>query len=414
MEFTGQLLAGTNTECGFHGLFATLGIEFEIGAVVIHPGKMAVWIAFVLIAVIAVVFLSRRTERHVFVLGQQMADAAANEAIRVAKGSAGPSPMPKGKYDADSGEYGLISVTPLPLDAEFQELTKNFGSWNLERRREAQDAISMDEEYTLIQFAKRSAVLALSENSTSRCEDGVTALSMIDETRIDPRDADWAMGLLNCAIARTRANRESLLIKVATLARAGMVELLRDANSSSKLSDWSFAEVLHEDGSVGLIETSRARYEPTFDMCKLALRIAESLERGRYIAEPAIAQEVPSVWFEKNNRAAAEELLKQACAGISVHGRLRKRVTEDPGTQSFFLWVVEMRTEREASTLRDYVGNGERLSGRFTAGICSDCVFAILVAGSCFEGVAPFESAESLALLAEEMRGLLVHVRSKQ
>ncbi len=100
----------------------------------------------------------RSSNRGVVVLGQQLADAAANEEKRLAAGPVGPSPMPNQTYSAELGESSLIVVSQLPLDTELQSLTANFRSWNTEQRRKAQEAISMDEQYTLLHFAKRCAV----------------------------------------------------------------------------------------------------------------------------------------------------------------------------------------------------------------------------------------------------------------
>jgi hypothetical protein len=95
-----------------------------------------------------------------------------------------PSSMPKGEYVQEGGDYDLAAVNERPLDKELQGLVRAFEGWTPAKRAEARSGVSMDEQYTLIHFAKRCSVLALKEKSTARSEDGLLALAMIDETRI--------------------------------------------------------------------------------------------------------------------------------------------------------------------------------------------------------------------------------------
>jgi hypothetical protein len=75
------------------------------------------------------------------------------------------------------------------------------------------------------------------------------------------------------------------------------------------LSEWGCTQIQTENGGVGLVQSGFASYEPTLDMNGLALRLAANLQRGRYIAEPELSAEVPSVWFAKAHRENAEQLL---------------------------------------------------------------------------------------------------------
>lgn len=309
-----------------------------------------IWVAIAAIvttAAIVVVFVTRRNRSETIVLGRQVADARAHEAARLASRSVGPSPMPKGDYDKEGGDYDSAAVTELPLDRELQGLVRAFSAWTPEKRAEVRGHISMDEQYTLVHFGKRCAVLALNEKSMARVEDGLLALAMIDETRIDRRDGAWAVGLLAHAIEATGT-------------------------------------------------------DPA-----LAVRLAARLQRGRYIAEPEIATEVPSVWFDKAHRASAEQLLKKARGSVSVNGTLRRAYTDTPFAQQFVQWVVEMPSAEEARTLVEYVGVNTRLGSRFVIGVADGRLFSLLVAGSSMEGVASFETPESLASIATDTRALL-------
>jgi hypothetical protein len=314
--------------------------------------------------------------------------------------------MPNRKYDRESGDYDFASVAERPLDRKLQALVRAFKAWSPVQRAESQRGISMDEQFTLIHFAKRSSVLALQEKSIARCEDGLLALAMIDETRIDPRDASWAVGWLAHAIETLNADRERLADQAAALARPEMAKILLRALERRRLSEWGYTQIATQNG-VGLVRSGFARFEPTIDMIGLALRLAASLQRGRYVATPEIATEPPSVWFEKAHRSRAELLLEKSRGSISVNGTLRRGYTEKPFAQQLVQWIVEMASAEEANALVQSVGVNARLGSRFVIGVASGRLFSLLVAGSAMDGVESYESSESLASIANETRALL-------
>jgi hypothetical protein len=362
-----------------------------------------------LIALVGTAVVWFQKQRPV-VIGQQMADAEAREAARLAAGPVGPSPLPTEQYDKERGDYSLINVTPLALDTQLSKVVRSFSGWDPGQRDEARRAISMDQQYTLIHFAQRCAVLAIREKAPRRCEDGLIALAMIEETRIDPRDVMVTVPLLSYAMTTTKAERKLLVDRAKLLATPQIAEAIASAMSPGKLSDTMYTEIQTENGfglvAVGLV---RARYEPTFDMGALAIRIASQLQRGRYVAEPELMAELPAIWFAKEHRQAAEALLKHARAGIIVRGTPRRdqKVERNPMPPHLMHWVVEMRSDREATQLSKYVGAGTPQDDDFVVGVAHGRLFALLVAASGFKGGKPFESKSSLALLAEETRELL-------
>jgi hypothetical protein len=228
---------------------------------------------------------------------------------------------------------------------------------------------------------------------------------MIDEARIDPRDAAWAAGLLSHAIGATGADRAALVDRLQRLASAGMAAMLERVRQPEPLAEWGYAEIPTPDGP-GLISAGFARYEPTLDLTGLALRVAAHLSRGRYTAAPEIAVEVPGIWFGKGQRQA-EALLKHARAAIAVRGTLRKGVVEEPSWQLLLAWIVEMPTADEAAALLGCVRSERRRDERFTVGLSSGRLFALFAAGSSAVGAQAFESPQTLRALAEQTRGLI-------
>jgi len=179
--------------------------------------------------------------------------------------------------------------------------------------------------------------------------------------------------LLAHAIEAAGADGERLTNEAATLTTPGMAKILLRAKEPSRLAEWGYPQIQMENGDVGLLRSGFEHYEPTIDMAGLALRLTARLQRGRYIAEPEIATEVPPVWFEKAHRSSAEQLLKKARGSISVNGTLRRAYTDKPFAQQFVQWVVEMPSAEEANTLVEYVGVNARLGSRFVGWPTDPC-----------------------------------------
>jgi hypothetical protein len=371
------------------------------------------WLTLIGILAIAMV-LSWATRRPApVVIGQQFAAALSNERARLAAGQPGLSPMPPEGYDVERGECSLTKVLPLELDSKLIALTKQFTDRDMEARQNTRATISLEQQYTLLRFASRCALLAVFQRDGGWCGAGLLALAMIDETRIDPRDADLPACLLGYAIGSIAVDGSRLVDSAATLATPAMSRLMNRARTAWSLSDCGFIQVQTAKGELGVIRLGSSPYSPTFDMSKLALEIATWLQSGRYTAEPELAATLPSVWFAKQHRKDADDLLANACAAISITGKLRRALATDSSSQMFFAWVLEMRNEQDASLLTSCVGPRPPLDGRYAASIVSGRLFLIFVAGSLRQGVAPFETQETLAVLAEGARPILdVAIRS--
>lgn len=90
------------------------------------------WVAMVvaLFAIAGLVLLRRKPEPYV--IGERLADAAKAEEARLAQGPVGPSPVPSGEYDAERGDFDLVSVSVQPFDAQLQGFVRDFRSWDAE------------------------------------------------------------------------------------------------------------------------------------------------------------------------------------------------------------------------------------------------------------------------------------------
>lgn len=340
--------------------------------------------------------------RKTTILGQQLADAQDAEAKRLASGDHGESPMPKGEYQRDRGDYSFLSVTALPVDFELRTLVKDFAKLDGESRRRTRACISMKEQYTLIHFAKRSAVLALNEKSSKRCEDGFLALAMIDEERIDFRDAAWAAGLLKYVMRSLGQDFYSSIGQASSISTTGMSRILESESGTTKLSDWGYAEV-NDGNRIGLINTENSRFDPALPLTEIAIGVAKQLSDEQYCAEPTISTKLPSIWFPKATRLSAETVLKHALGTILIRGELRVGICDAPDQQMLILWIAEMPNRRESNDLRSFVGDNVEISGRSVVAFSVGRLFGLCVAGSYVEGTSSFESFESLSARVKQV-----------
>lgn len=338
------------------------------------------------------------------VLGLDIAAAQAAERARLAAGGLAPSPLSGKAYDAEQGEFDLTTLVESPLDSEVSGVVETWRASGSGQREDARRALSLDDNYTLIQFARRMAVRALNEPSSDACELGLTALTMIDESRIDPRDASWAAGLLNHAAGKQPGHSGTLFDRVIAVATPGMAELLRGSRDST-LEDWGYREWRRPTGT-GLIRTGWARYEPTVDLAALAHQIASRILRDRYIVDIEVAAELPFVWFDKSRREHAAEVLERSPGIVAIHGSLR-RIAGGTAGQMWVLWIAEVLSPADSVRLVADVGDGAALGGRFAFGVSAGRLFALLVAGSCQDGVEPVDSPAALKDLGGRIRALL-------
>jgi hypothetical protein len=388
-------------------------------------GSLSLWVVFLLIgswrcprcysrysSVIGWQMLKRRCmhcglglyegDRKPIVLGQQMADARSAERARLDAGEVTPSPLAGKAYDAERGEFNLTSLVESALDSEVSRVVE---AWVVSAARQWEDvrrSLSLGDNYTLIQFARRMAVRALNAPASDAFARGLSALAMIDETRIDSRDASSAAGLLNHAAPKLIGRSTTELDRAMNLATPRMAELMRQSKTST-LREWGYREWPTTTG-VGLIRSGLAEYEPTVDLVAVADRVAAEILSHRYVVEIEVATAVPDVWFAQGSRAHATKLLERSPGVVSIRGTLRRSTGRTTG-QMFILWIAEVASPADGLQLVADVG--EDAGGRFVVGESVRCLFALLVAGSYQIGVEPVETLASLKEYGRRVRALL-------
>lgn len=355
----------------------------------------------------AVVMIVRRgpRARSPVVLGSELANAIAAENRRL-RFAAGPSPMAGMAYDAWRGDLDLLRTVPAPLDARIADVCRRFASMSLPDRTSLREAISLDDCYTLLAFARRSAVFSRRERSGQRLRDGLFAVALVDSQRVDYRDIPVALSLLSHAAAQLGGDTRATFDEAAALAEPRVAEFIR---SSARPHDVRPATGYHEVATtygIGFIGWGLRPYAPTYDFVALAMALAEMVEADQYRPTSIdIATDLPAVWL-KAAGGSAVATLEQARAGATVHGALRPGVHSSYADQWLLAFLVELPTSDAAEVLR--AASATLAPTTYSLlGVARERLFCLIIARSVREGVASYESAAGLSRFASPVETIL-------
>jgi hypothetical protein len=197
----------------------------------------------------------------------------------------------------------VIDPHPAALDDELRRLCERFRSHPAGLR----NTLTTNNFYVLLAFARRAAVFAMRERDAAWIADGLTAVAIVDDERIDARELAPTLGLLHHAAARIDADAGALFADAARHATRSVARAFRQPSFSG------FEEI-----ATGFVGRDANEYRPRHDLLQTALAIRALLERDRYrVEEVTLATSLPEVWFEAPPRAAGV---------VTIHARHR----EDP------------------------------------------------------------------------------------
>ena len=344
-----------------------------------------------------------------FVIGREM--AAAHEAERLRQSGDPPrSPLPPERYDARRGDFSLFDIEPVPLDSALMAFVRAYRDEPVERRAVLRDAISLDDAYTLLAFARRAAVFAVRRSDVALVEDGLSACAAIGYDRIDARDGLVALALLHHAAGRCGTLPQEILaaaIGHGELMFGRLVEgfLARPASDRDLRAAWGYTEVEGPRGA-GFLGCGYESWAPTGDLVGMSLRVAAALRGDDYVIDdPQLAVKLPSVWLSAAGDPELEPILGRTRAATVVHARLRPEAHPEPHTQQLTAWAVEARDQEDAGRLADLAQSPR--PGDALLGLATGPLFVLVVARSVVMGVDPYEGVERLGRFEPRLRAVI-------
>lgn len=294
------------------------------------------------------------TAPRTVVLGTQMAAAMEVEQRHQAF-SHGPSPLAGISYDSAAGDFGLFRFVESPTDQRVNVVVGT--AWASQDTAFAltRNALTQDDMYTLLNFARRCALAALRDQSSIHVVNAIRAMVLVDPERIDWRDAAVAAGLMAYAAHSLGERMRSLVSDVAARAEPSMAEILAShAKAPSKgLAVGGYREVRTSQG-VGLTSDYGNRYEPSVDLLAHAERIIQFIERDRYrVSDVTTGADLPAVWLPaaKATTLAAAEALR-ACLTVSAPPE------SDAGGMPEHMFSVFLAEARNAQDAEDIANPG--------------------------------------------------------
>ena len=344
------------------------------------------------------------------VIGQEMAAALEAERRRLARGE-GPSSSIRGQtYDRWAGELHLSDPVPVRLDNALAAYVGRFAEADGHERARMRRATSLGEAYTLLAFARRSAVFAMRTREPGGVVAGLTACAAIELERVDRRDVLLAIAILFSAAMRCGADARAMLDDAAGIGDDGLQALtdgfLARPEAERQLRDaWGLVEV-EAPGGVGLIGWGFGPWNPTVDLGAAAVALAGVISADEYQADdPLLASEMPRVWLADAGDGALGPIIESAVGTVTIHGRLRPAADANHASQQLTVFLLEVSDAEAAQHLGIMARRGSPLAALL--GVAVGRLFALIVARSWVDGVPPYETADRLTRFAVPLAAAL-------
>jgi hypothetical protein len=350
-----------------------------------------------------------------YVIGQQMADALSHEQARLKHGDTPQSPLPRDRYKPQPGRWELLNPVPSDLDTQMHKSCEEFRALSELGRAQFSSAISLDEFYTLIEFARRTAVFALRERNTQILRGGLIAVAMIEAKRTDFRDILVVLALLHHTASKIGPDPDVLFRNTAKIAERQVAELMigfadRDKQNKNLRDSWGYLEVKTEFG-LGFVRWGFRPYAPQTDLLAIAMRMASVVDADSYQTDSIeLATDFPKVWLETPESNLLHQELTKIRAGATVSAHLRANAHDNARSQQFTIFIVEMDSEESANALLK-LSQTKKPKTYCMLGFVNDQVFSLVVARSYVQGAASFEQGESLNRFKESIQGAIAQKR---
>jgi hypothetical protein len=344
-----------------------------------------------------------RSRESLPVIGEQMAQALRAEDARLSNSKAGASPLPANlSYDLWRGDFDLVDPAKNPLDEELSILCRAFAKGDLTSRSRFRDSANMDDFYTLLAFSRRSAVFAMRDRITEHVVDGLTAIALIERSRIDFRDALLALSLLSHAGQSIKANVDDLFVEATSLAEPKMSELILGFRKQSQdyqdiRKSWGYTVIATEAGP-GFVGWEFRSYQPTYPLDQVALTLAQLVKLDKYgPATVTLASELPAIWLTSVEDNALKRALTSVGAAVTIRADLRPEQSPDYKHQILLIFLAELNDESSAQSLVKLTQEKQTRPNNFAMiGVKEDRLFCLVIGRSFTAGTASFENQASI------------------
>lgn len=343
------------------------------------------------------------------VLGQQVTEAReAEDRHRASAGGQGTSPLEGVVYDRQGGHRDLLRFVPTDIDVVVGEVVARFVAADGTGREAMRADLTMDDFYTLLDFARRAALRALRADDPRIAVAGLVAVAMVDPARVDPRDipgpAGLCAGVFHGLDAEGSAAVERIVGMCAPRVDQMMSRFVNPTAQDLEPSSWLFRRTDTPDGP-GFVRTWGHPYNPTLDLIEIGLRIALLLESDHYrTAQVESDQRIPPIWLRAIDKNTATPVLNRCRGAVVVSADLDPQVAADNDT---VIWIAEAADRGDADRIYRWGIDSEPLSNRALLTVQDQQVVALMVCRSVLRGQPQHETNDTLRRFAQPIQDIL-------
>lgn len=202
----------------------------------------------------------------------------------------------------------LLDPKRTALDDELRRLCARFR----DRPAGVRNSLNGDQLEVLLNFARRAAVFAMRERDAAWVADGLTAVAMADDERVDPAELPPTLGLLHHAAMFIGADAAALFAAAARQATRSVARFFR----TPAFDEW-------QETATGFVRRGSNDYQPAHDLLRTAQDVRAILERDRYaVADIVIGTALPDELFASPPRTAGAVTLDARERGQRRHNAL--------------------------------------------------------------------------------------------
>ncbi len=346
-----------------------------------------------------------------FEIGGEYAAALESELVhQQAREGAEPSPLAGVQYDFWAGHQDLVRLVSTPVDDIVRGLVTSYRQADNDERSQIRSALTMDDFYTLLTFARRGAVRALQATDPQLAADAVAATALIDAARVDWRDILVALGLASHVLRGLSADATETMADLQDLAHPDVAKLIGrfidPSDEDAELASWGYLRVDTSQGT-GFVELGISDYAPTQDLVDVALQVAGVLEADRYRTSSISAgEELAPVWIPGATAAEADLVIDRCRGCIILNARLEPDAHSHSDAQQLTVFIVEADTEAAARQLHDWVrptdaSTHQAISAQQGPLVC------VTIARSFVSDAPAFETADSLERFLQPLEAIV-------
>jgi hypothetical protein len=316
--------------------------------------------------------------------------------------------MPRDRYDFWRGETDLTPPVDATLDGAITAACEAFRACDGAARDEFRRGLSRDDCYSLMNFAVRSAALAIRDKLRERVEAGATALAMIAAAWVDPREISWPFSYLCLAATCLGVDETAVLRKAALMADDQVAAALRQFLSRKWQTETSGLVVVATPGGDGIISKSIFPYAPSVPLEQAVAQLAAMIRADEY--QPTVTcvgADLPRHWLEGTDDEALDDALRSVTGGASVTAVLRPGEGEDRAHQVLMAFLVEVRQPAAGEVLGRLAMERRSRASHVLLPVKEGRLFCLLAGRATLSGKPSFETATSIERFLDPVSAIL-------